>query len=1416
MPFMLSVESGSSSTPLQVSSESTSRPIVPPVAPIILPSRVKMQNSVLFNEFCPETEEVDAYFDRFDCFVACHGIEDTNKVKFLIASVGAKVYAKLRLLSIPKKPTELTFAEIKKCLEDEYRRTPLVHVAQHRFRQRVQLEGESFREFYCSLKELSRDCGFDTTEKLEDALKSQIISGIRDTRTQSYYFMTAKLSLKDVIAKAEVDEVTAGGINHFRNSDSVPNAKEQMHKISDQVKRKDQFSKKPARFRRFNHPKSFSNAPKLSNQAADSSSSSITVVCYRCAKPGHKAPECRFKNATCNKCGRPGHIAPACGLTRESLHAGSSQKSSYNGNPSRTPAVHQLEQYEVVPIYSLREQPVEVVEMKSLRLAGNIGVADPSSKVLVQLSIEGKSVRCEADSGSKYAVMSKLELERLGITKELEPCFVVLQTYSRDFVNVLGCINVDVSFRNRFAHNLRLLIVDGNYDTVFGREWLVALNIALVFGPTSTCINSLSLSFELGPALTKLTAEFQDIYHDSFSIVKNAMFNVTLKPGTKPIFCRHRNIVYAFRDAVDREIDRLVDAKIYEPVDSSDWATPLVVVQKSNKTVRLVGDYSVTLNNCIVHEDYPIPNVEEILYDFGCCKNYSKFDIREAYMHMPVSEETAKLLTVNTPRGLFKVNRMNYGIQSAPAKWQRYVETILKPVAGCRSFYDDIKISSENDHEHLKRVKQFYQICRENGIRLRREKCQLLTNELEYLGFKMNEQGVHKTAGKVQAVLNAPAPKNVTEVKSFAGLVGFYGRFVPNLSTMFHPINELLRKETPFVWSKRCDDAFNAIKREIASPRVLCHFDPSKPLILATDASPYAIGAVLSHQYGQFERPIAFASRTLSKSECNYSQIDKESLAIFWGVKRFFNYLFARHFTLYVDCKPLQAIFAPNVAKPALSATRLLHYALFLQGFDYSIRYRRSEDHGNADFLSRFPVEETSVHLIDEPTIINLHQIQMLPIQIDQLAKETQSDPETAQLLSKLQNVDEKLSNAEYRELAKYSIENGCILFGTRVYVPKKFRGAVLTELHMGHIGISKMKGLARTFVFWPRIDEDIERIVRACKPCQANANVITVIPHPWMQPSAPWERVHVDYAGPFQGHSFLVVVDSFSKWPEVFPVPSSQLGGTDSKATIDRLRECFARFGCPTTLVSDNGTQFASREFRDFCQRNFVKQIFTAPYFPQSNGLAERFVQMVKRALRIAVMDTPSDTMHQKVQTFLLAYRRAPVMGLGRSPAEMMLQRRIRTRIDLLSGPAQSCGLSEPSPSAGQAVWFRTFHGSRNWDQGTIVQQHGDVMFEVKDMQGRTHRRHKSQIRRDTTTRSQPPSQASTADSDWSYDSSAMPAREPVIVEERPEPEADDAREAEPPAPEVPVPPPGRSGIPVADPRRSARPKKPPVRLSP
>ena len=360
---------------------------------------------------------------------------------------------------------------------------------------------------------------------------------------------------------------------------------------------------------------------------------------------------------------------------------------------------------------------------------------------------------------------------------------------------------------------------------------------------------------------------------------------------------------------------------------------------------------------------------------------------------------------------------------------------------------------------------------------------------------------------------------------------------------------------------------------------MLTHYDPALPVRLACDASPTGIGAVLSHVMPDgSERPVAFASRSLTKTERKYAQIDKEASSIVWGVKRFHVYLYGRRFTLVTDHKPLTAIFHPKKGVPAMTAARLQRYALFLAGFDYDIEYKSTTKHCNADGLSRLPLQQTEKEgaEMDSSEVFHATQFELLPVTSEAVARETRRDPILARVyecIVKGWSIRIDGDKPYYERRNELTVHQGCILWGIRVVIPGKLQERVLEELHDGHLGVVKMKALARSYVWWPNISGQLEELAKGCDGCQLNQRMPTKAPlHPWEWATAPWQRLHIDYAGPFQNSMFLVVVDAHSKWPEVIPMSS-----TTTSKTIEVLRDLFARLGIPEQIVSDNGPQFVS-----------------------------------------------------------------------------------------------------------------------------------------------------------------------------------------------------------------------------------------------
>ena len=770
--------------------------------------------------------------------------------------------------------------------------------------------------------------------------------------------------------------------------------------------------------------------------------------CFRCGGQ-HDHTQCRFRDVECHTCGKRGHLKRVC---------------RSRPTDGRTPGPKQ-------PIHKAQQDVLDLPAEYTM-----YPVTGPNAKPWqTPISVEDHSLVMEVDTGAAVTVISEATFNQVGgvsSLSQLHPSMVKLRTYTGEEIPVVGELSVKVQCQGQ-VEQLPLVVVAGDGPSLLGRDWLAKLKLDW----------STILAVRAEKELQSVLDRYEMVFSPGLGLIRGVEARLHVDPNVQPRFLKAHSVPYALRSKVEEELNKLESEGVIVPVQHSEWAAPIVPVLKSNGMVRICGDFKLTANKATKTEVYPLPRIEDLFASLAGGKMFSKLDLSHAYLQLPLAKESQPFVTVNTHKGLYRYQQLPFGVASAPAIFQRTMESVLQGLTNVCVYLDDILVSGRSMQEHLVNLEEVLKRLEEAGLRLKKEKCSFLMQEVEYLGHRISKEGLQPTEAKVRAVAEAPEPQQVDELRSFLGLVNYYGKFLPSLASTAAPLYRLLQKKAHWVWGKDQSSAFEEVKKLLQSADLLVHFDPQKQLVLACDASPYGLGAVLSHVMEDgTEKPIAFASRTLAPPEKRYSQLDKEALAIIFGVKRFHQYLYGRHFIIHSDHEPLMFIFDESKTIPAMASARIQRWALTLSGYSYTIRYKAGKEHANADALSRLPLAEAPTE-VPRPleTVFLMEHLAAFPVSAANIRSQTDRDPTLAKVRQfvtcgwptlPVTSPEMQPFNQRREEL---SVEDGCLLRGSRVIVPPSLWGKVLDQLHDGHPGIGKMKALARQYVWWPGLDGDVE-----------------------------------------------------------------------------------------------------------------------------------------------------------------------------------------------------------------------------------------------------------------------------------------------------------------------------------------------------
>lgn len=533
--------------------------------------------------------------------------------------------------------------------------------------------------------------------------------------------------------------------------------------------------------------------------------------------------------------------------------------------------------------------------------------------------------------------------------------------------------------------------------------------------------------------------------------------------------------------------------------------------------------------------------------------------------------------------------------------------------------------------------------------------------ELEFLGHIITSNGICPVKTKSDAILSFRQPRNEAEVRSFLGLANYMNKFIYDLATIDEPLRRLTQKGVHFEWNDEHAKAFEAIKRAMNKAGKLGFYDVNDRTVVVTDASPVGLGAILA-QYDQNKqlRVVSYASKSLTDTETRYCQTEKEALSLVWAVERFQFYLIGRPFELVTDCKALQYLFTPR-SRPC---ARIERWVLRLQAFEYTVKHIAGEKNA-ADALSRLATGNSEPFDVNEELIIRevaTSAANAIALRWQDIESVSLQDEEIQTILELLKSGLTMELPIPYRVIANELCAVGEVLLRVdRIVIPKSLRETVLKLAHEGHPGSRMMKAHLRTNVWWPKLDQDVDRFVKCCRGCSLVS--APEAPEPMERremPLRPWEDVAVDYLGPLpEGQHLLVVVDYYSRYIEV-----REMMLTNAKATIQELSAIFALFGLPVTLRADNGPQFSGEcdEFKSFCRDNGIRLVNTIPYWPQQNGEVERQNRSILKRLRIA--QELGHDWRNALSQYLLVYHSTNHSTTGKAPSELMFGRRIRNKL--------------------------------------------------------------------------------------------------------------------------------------------------------
>ena len=1065
------------------------------------------------------------------------------------------------------------------------------------FNRRDQHAGESIDEYVSVLRNMSKTCGFCKC-MADKLLMDRLLLGVRDSRMQERLMATDNLTLMKAIDICKAMEAASFQLSSMRR---------EVHAVARGSSHKSSSSKSSYK----------AHSTKKPTKGSTQHNKKILLCKFCCRQHEMKKEMCPAWGQRCSVCNQPNHfrISKLCPANTINLVEEDSDASSSSSAESVSCVTHHA---------------VNCIEAHD-------------GPILCNMIIHEERVRFQIDSGSTVNLLPK---KFLTSQDEIREEVVKLEMWNKSTLQAVG--RCKVKTRNPATgkkYNVDYVIVEGDFLPLISKKAAEKMDLIKVNYDSLELVNNISLT------------HIPDDYPDAFSSTRvgtlpGSDVRLTLMDDAKPSIKPARTIPESLKAKVKEQLDTLESRGIIEKVTlPTDWVNQMAVVQKKSGKVRLCLDPR-PLNVSLKREHYPLPVLDDILPQLSNATVFSICDLKDGYLHCPLDEQSSLLTTFATPWGRYKWKRLPFGLKVSSEIFQKRLLQALDGLIGVQCVADDIIIWGSSDAEHDDRLRKFLQRCQSVGIVLNKEKCQYRLQEISFLGHIVSSSGLKVDPSKVEAIVNMKPPTCKDDIHRLRGMVNYLARYLPKLTEVMQPLNDLTHKDVAWNWDANSDRAFQQLKDMLIEAPVLSFYDQKKELVIYTDASASGIGAVMMQE----GTPIAYASRALSDTETRYSVIEKEMLGIVFALEKWNQYTFGREVIIYTDHKPLESICCKPLDRAPKRLQGMLLRAL---AYDIEVCYLKGKDNFMADTLSRATLPYTGGQE-DLECVNAVNHLTLPDANVQEMREHTAEDPSLQALKQTIldgwpdhRNQLPLMVKPYFNFRDELSVQDGLIFRGERLIVPKGMRHKIKEDLHIGHIGVDGTLRRAREYLYWPQMTKEITEWIETCEVCMELST--SQSPQPLMShtlPDRPWEKIGVDLFS-FEGTEYMVTVCYKSNFWEL-----DKLSKTTARVVISKLKHHFARYGLPDVLISDNGPPFQSQEFSDFATELGIIHQTISPYNSKANGKVESAVKTAKRMLKKCRKSGEDELLA------LLNIRNTPTQGVDSSPVQRFLGRRTKTKI--------------------------------------------------------------------------------------------------------------------------------------------------------